>query len=244
MFSSKIIKINKIDEQDCRTFNLKSFNTGLAKKNRKALESAGIYYDLKDEDIASIKDLLQKTKHDAEAIIQNAEQQAEKIKKEAYQSGLEEGRTAGQKNAENRFAAATRSLQQAADNISRLQNSFSQDHQDTLINLSIIIAKKIIKNEIKTDPEFVRNTITSAVKMTMDREKLKIRINPEDLNICRQKQSEIMKEIDGIKSMEFMPDSTVDKGGAIIEYVLGEIDARIEKQFMEIENEISRASRP
>jgi flagellar assembly protein FliH len=74
--------------------------------------------------------------------------------------------------------------------------------------------------------------------MTMDREKLKIRVNPSDLEICNQKKPEIMKDVDGIKAIDMIADISVGRGGVIVEYALGEIDARIEKQFNEIETEL------
>lgn len=242
MFSSKVIKIKAEDKIEYQPFSLKSFNTGLARKNQKALEAAGIYCDLKDGDIASLQDLINKTKESAEKIISESRKQADIIKEQAYQTGLEQGLEKGQKRAESVFDTAAQSLKKAADEMQRIQDSFDQDHQDTLIKLAMTIARKIVNYEIAANPEFVLSTIKSAVKMTMDREKLKIRIHPDDMDICHQKKPGIIKDIDGIKTIEFLPDIAVNRGGAIIEYVMGEIDARIERQFIEIEKEIFKKS--
>jgi len=235
---SKVIKTNELEEEEYKSFSLKSFHTGTAKKNKKALKAAGIYYDLNDEDINSVQKLFLKAKKDADKIINDARLEAEKIKSVSHKKGYEEGKAEGIKNADNRFDSAVNALKITAADIQNKKDNFAIEHQDTLIRLSLSIAKKIIRQEMTVDKEFVINTIKTAVKMTMDREKLKIRVNQDDLEICNQKKPEIMRDIDGIKSIEMISDIAVGKGGVIVEYALGEIDARIEKQFNEIETEI------
>ncbi len=238
MYLSKVIKINELEEEEYKSFSLRSFHTGTVKKNKKALKAAGIYYDLNDEDINSVKKLILKAKTDADKILNDARIESDRIKSASYKDGYDEGKAAAIKNAENQFDSAIKALMSSAAEIQTKKDDFAIEHQDVLIRLSLSIAKKIISQEMTVDNEFVVNTIKSAVKMTMDREKLKIRVCPDDLEICNQKKTDIMKEIDGIKSIELLADISVGKGGVIVEYALGEIDARIEKQFEEIETEI------
>ena len=44
--------------------------------------------------------------------------------------------------------------------------------------------------------------------------------------------------VEGVKSIKILEDSTVDKGGCIIETDFGSIDARISSQLHEIEEKI------
>lgn len=237
MSSSNVIKIND-GEEVLRSFNLRSFNTAAIKKNIMALTAAGICGDLKEEDIASIEKLINKAKSDAEKILVNSKNEARIIKENAYKVGYEEGRLESLQNADNSFVTAINAFKMAAEDIQIKKDNFAVEHQDMLIHLSMSIAKKIIQHEMIVDEEFVIKTITSVVRMTMDREKLKIRVNPSDLEICDQKKSDIMKDVDGIKKIDIISDISVGRGGVIVEYALGEIDARIEKQFNELETEL------
>jgi flagellar assembly protein FliH len=237
MSSSNVIKINDL-EDELRSFNLRSFNIGSVKKNMKALSAAGICGDLKEEDIASIEKLISKAKSDAAKIIADSKNEAKKIKENSYNTGYEEGELEAVKNADNSFVSAINVFKNVAADIQNKKDDFAVEHQDMLIHLSMSIAKKIIQHEMNVDEEFVIKTIKSAVRMTMDREKLKIRVNPSDLEICNQKKPDIMKDVDGIKTIDMVADISVGRGGVIVEYALGEIDARIEKQFNEIETEL------
>jgi len=238
MSSSNVIKIND-SEEELRSFNLKSFNTSVVKKNIKALNATGICGDLKEQDILSIETLMSKAKADAAKIIMNSKNEAKNIKENSYKLGYEEGQLEAVKNADSSFGSAISIFKKAAADIQNKKDDFAVEHQDMLIHLSMSIAKKIILHEMTIDEEFVIKTIKSAVRMTMDREKLKIRVNPSDLEICNQKKSDIMKDVDGIKTIDMIADISVGRGGVIVEYALGEIDARIEKQFSEIETEFN-----
>ena len=237
MSSSNVIKINDLEEE-LRSFNLRSFNTAEVKKNIKALNAAGICGDLKEEDIASIEKLISKAKSDASKIIADSKNEAKNIKENSYKSGYEEGRLDAVKNADNLLESAINVFKKAAVDLQEKKDDFAVEHQDMLIHLSMSIAKKIVQHEMTVNEDFIVNTIKSAVRMTMDREKLKIRVNPSDLEICNQKKPEIMKDVDGIKAIDMIADISVGRGGVIVEYALGEIDARIEKQFNEIETEL------
>jgi len=238
MSSSNVIKIND-SEEELMSFNLRSFNTSVVKKNMKALNTAGICGDLKEQDILSIETLMSKAKADASKIIVNSKNEAKNIKENSYKIGYEEGQLEAAKNADNSFGSAISVFKKAAADIQNKKDDFAVEHQDMLIHLTMSIAKKIIQHEMTIDEEFVIKSIKSAVRMTMDREKLKIRVNPLDLEICNQKKPDIMKDVDGIKTIDMIADISVGRGGVIVEYALGEIDARIEKQFSEIETEFN-----
>ena len=95
--------------------------------------------------------------------------------------------------------------------------------------------------EVISNNEIILGVLNSAIKLAIDRERLEVRINPLDVELCLQKRLEIIKEIDGIKHIVFEPDETISRGGAVIDYAFGEIDARIDQQFNELEKELKRS---
>jgi flagellar biosynthesis/type III secretory pathway protein FliH len=52
-----------------------------------------------------------------------------------------------------------------------------------------------------------------------------------------------LKGFDDIKQIVFEPDENVSKGGTIIESDLGEIDARLERQFEKVGKELMLSHR-
>jgi flagellar assembly protein FliH len=65
-----------------------------------------------------------------------------------------------------------------------------------------------------------------------------IRVNLADLELTTQHTQDFLKSVENVKSITVLEDSTVDKGGCVIETDFGEIDARISSQLQEIEERI------
>ena len=65
-----------------------------------------------------------------------------------------------------------------------------------------------------------------------------IRVNLADLQMATEHTREILEKIEKVGKITVMEDSTVDRGGCIIETDFGQIDARISAQLKEIEDRI------
>jgi flagellar assembly protein FliH len=65
-----------------------------------------------------------------------------------------------------------------------------------------------------------------------------IRVNLADLELTSAHVSDFLKIVENVKSVTVLEDSSVDRGGCIIETDFGQIDARISSQLNEIEERI------
>ncbi len=65
-----------------------------------------------------------------------------------------------------------------------------------------------------------------------------IRVNLADLDLTTEHIKDFMRMAENVKSITVLEDSSVDKGGAVIETDFGQIDARISSQLREIEEKI------
>jgi flagellar biosynthesis/type III secretory pathway protein FliH len=66
--------------------------------------------------------------------------------------------------------------------------------------------------------------------------KIKIRLNPADLKFITETQDQISKSMHQMDNVTFEAEEGIAAGGCVIETGLGEIDARIEKQFQVVED--------
>jgi len=66
-----------------------------------------------------------------------------------------------------------------------------------------------------------------------------IRVNLSDLDLTTEHIKDFMGMVENVKSITVLEDSSVDKGGCIIETDFGQIDARISSQLHEIEENIT-----
>ncbi len=241
MFSSKIIKID--DEQDngpIRSFFLQQFPS----EEDKAVEKKAAA-----EQQHSVKSTLDAAKIQAEKIrvqahqsskknLEQSRKKAKQIEKDAYRTGYDEGLAAGMAKGEKEFEEKKAALASIAEEFLKLKEGFYQQHQDIVIDLALKIAEKVIHHEVSANKQTILSVLQSAIRLAVEREKLHIRINPEDMDVCLQSRNELLKTIDGVKQIVFEGDETVGRGGALIEYAFGEIDARLDRQLAEVEENL------
>ena len=97
------------------------------------------------------------------------------------------------------------------------------------------MARKLVLREVEVDGELVIRVIKSAIKKLEERSKIIVRVNPDDLPRVVERREEFFRSIEGLKELEIVEDSRVDRGGCIVEGGLGIVDARIQKQIEELE---------
>ncbi|MBF0328304.1 MAG: hypothetical protein HQL10_04040 [Nitrospirae bacterium] len=111
-----------------------------------------------------------------------------------------------------------------------------------IISLSSEIAKKVILKEVALDRTIVMNVAAEAIKKVSEREEqITIKINPIDYELIVA-NSEFFKDRSGLKDIVIEPAPSVSRGGCYIETQTGEIDARLEEKFKELDNVIDTST--
>ncbi|MBR0519350.1 flagellar assembly protein FliH, partial [bacterium] len=104
-----------------------------------------------------------------------------------------------------------------------------------MARLSVRIAEKIMRYQIDIDQGAVVNMISSALETLKQREEIVVKVNQEDYYYAKEKKSVFASMVEGLKKLDVVVDSGVDRGGCIIETDLGNIDARISTQIHTLE---------
>ncbi len=149
---------------------------------------------------------------------------------EEYERGFEEG----QRQAERGLSNVFKSLREAIEEIYSLREQIFRHSEEDLLKLSILVARKIIQQEVSQDRHILVNVLTAALDNAAERDEVIIRINPEDLKLVNSQKQISLSGISEDKLLNLKPDDTVTSGGCIVETQLGEIDARLERQLDEI----------
>ena len=69
-----------------------------------------------------------------------------------------------------------------------------------------------------------------------------MRVNLEDVKLTSSHAQEFIEHVENVKGITFLEDSSVERGGCIVETDFGAIDARISSQLQELENKILEVS--
>lgn len=168
---------------------------------------------------------------DPDTIIREARARKEAIEMEAYKEGMEKGREEGKKIALKQIEPLFGTLKRALDELSDLRSSIIEKHQDQILETVFLICEKIIHRQVQISPDIVLDTVRAASRHLMETEELRLRLHPSDFEYVREIEGLISKKLSGKKNIHIIEDSSVERGGVIIETEFGDIDATIRSQI-------------
>lgn len=150
----------------------------------------------------------------------------------------EKGRVQGEEASRIELAEELEKLNMIVRGITEGFDRLSAEAQEACVDIAIEINRRFVRTIAENSSDLIKETIKSAVKMATEKEKVVIRVNPADLDDVREHQDDIIFIGDGISRLEIRPDKLVDRGGCIVETEAGNIDARLETRFAELEKSL------
>jgi flagellar assembly protein FliH len=165
------------------------------------------------------------------------EQEVEQRETEA----LEQGRQQGRQEAESTIEIRSAELASVISSLVQAREKLLDDAEQAVLEMTMAIARRFVEQSALLGDELIRKTIKDAVKMVTEKEKVIIRVNPDDLDEVRGHQDDIIFIGDGIGRLEVRGDKQVDRGGCVVETEAGNIDARIASRFEQLDKSISQA---
>ena len=162
-----------------------------------------------------------------------------RIEKEAYEKGFEQGQNDGLAIEQTRLDEMGRQLEDIFRELRDLKIQIYDESEVELLKLALIIAKKIIGEEIKTNEKIIAGSIKSALKFLTDKRKVRIIVNPEDIEETKRMLPDLSRLTKG-GNFQLTENNTVERGGCILETGFGKINATIDDQLKGLEEVISR----
>ena len=197
--------------------------------------------------------LKQQAQEEAERIIEDAKVKAAEIEDEVRKSlenerreAKEQGKTEGKEDgfAEGK-AEVDRLIERTQTVLERAQDKRADILSDTekeIIYLVLLITRKVIKVISENQRDVIISNVVEALRKVKAKGNITIKVNLADLKLATEHKQDFIALMEGVKSINIVEDSSVDKGGCVIETDFGEIDARIASQLAEIENRILEIS--
>jgi flagellar assembly protein FliH len=194
-----------------------------------------------DSGRAKADQILDRAKMEVERMIKEAEMKVAEIEHEAYQKGYDAGREVGFKKGQGEVRRLIDRLGTIIGKAIDIREEMIAASEKQMVDMILVISRKVIKDEIIERKEIVLNNIREALKRIKDRDRVDIRVNFADLELTTQHKDELIKLMESLRKVNIYEDSRVDRGGVIIETDVGAIDARISTQLKEIEEAIRNA---
>jgi flagellar assembly protein FliH len=148
----------------------------------------------------------------------------------AFDSGLSEGKDLAERGLLNVFKA----LRTASETIRHLREKILRESEDELLNLIIMVSRKVILKEVSQDRGILSEVIQSAIAGLSERDEITVRLNPEDYALATDGRDDMLRKELASDRMSLKPDPTVLPGCCLIDTDMGTINTCIDAQLDEI----------
>lgn len=171
---------------------------------------------------------------------ENEEEYFKKLEEDKKQRIFEEGKQSAIEDLEKKFAADLSVKYEEYDkimlSINVQLNEYQKSFDKIVIDLSFLIAEKIVKKTISQET-VVMDTIKEATNKIIGANNILLRLNPADMDLIKETNQSIL-ENNSYSNINYEVDERIEKGGCYIESEIGNVDARISSQLNELKSKI------
>ncbi len=129
-----------------------------------------------------------------------------KIEKEAYEKGFKAGERAGLEIADEKANVIINRIEAIYEEITGFKERYFSDNKDELLSLVISAAEKVVHDELKINKDVVLKVLESAIESMTSSEKVEIRMNPEDLEYHREKNTDFLIYLEKARGFSIVED--------------------------------------
>lgn len=147
------------------------------------------------------------------------------------EQAFEEGFSAGIAQAQSQLDGPASALAAAADQLQALRTDAAASVEADAVDLALRIAEQALGAAIAADPELVVEAVRGALRRLVERDRVLILVNPDDLELVREHTARLVSELGGIEHCEVQAERRVRPGGAIVRTSEGEVDATLETKL-------------
>ena len=149
---------------------------------------------------------------------------------DAFDAGLKEGKELAERGLVNVF----RALRASNETIHNLRDKILRESEDEIVNLVMLVARKVIIQEITQDRSILTGVVQNALAGLSSREEITVRINPDDYQMVVSGQNEVLQKELLNERLLLKPDPTVVSGFCLVDTEMGTVDASLDSQIDQI----------
>lgn len=175
-------------------------------------------------------------------LIQEGEQKRQQRFDEAYEEGFNQGRQEGFDDGKREADRLVERLHVILEKTLEKRQEILNETEHQIVELVLLIARKVVKVISENQRSVIITNVVQALKKVKGRGDVTIRVNMADAKLTSDHIDDFIKTVESVRNITILEDSSVEKGGCIVETDFGAIDARISSQLAELEQKILEIS--
>jgi flagellar assembly protein FliH len=155
-------------------------------------------------------------------------QQQQRLEQDAYEQGFSKGYQEGLEQAQNEINQHIHHLQSLAATLATPLADLDKQVVDELVDLSMAVARQIIRRELKTSPGEIVAVIKEALSLLpVTATDVRLELHPEDAALVRN----ALLGSDGQAPWQIIEDPVLSRGGCRVSTSTSRIDATVENRI-------------
>ncbi|MGY0691557.1 flagellar assembly protein FliH [Virgibacillus sp. FSP13] len=186
--------------------------------------------------------LLQEAQQTIEQDKEEWKKAKETYRKQAQEEGYSEGFAAGKQESLTQYQQLLDKANQIISSATVDYHSTIEKSEETIIDLAIHTAKKIINQTLVDNPETFLSIVKEAIKEIRDQSVITVNVNPDKYEFIVQQKDELYQLLPEDTKLTVHLSEELNQDSCIIEHPFGQIDASIDtqlKQLREILHELT-----
>jgi flagellar assembly protein FliH len=152
------------------------------------------------------------------------------LERDAFAKGYEQGERAGAEAGAKRAEAMLRRLAETIQELADVRKSMVRQTERQMVQLALAIARRILRREVALESDLTLTMARVALERLGDSTAVTIRLNPDDFEAtCRQRDALLAG-----CHVTVTPDTSVSRGGCLVQSDFGYVDAGVDAQFQEL----------
>ena len=158
------------------------------------------------------------------SLVSRAHEEAKIIKENAQKEGFDEG--------VNSAKEEVAQLKEAIQTIIDIKEKAYENYKDDIVFIALEVAKKILSEQVKVEPETVVEIASSVIKnLSKEDNLITITVNSQDEETMKNAIEEGKLKAKSNVEFSIITDDNVEQGSCMVKTQSGQIDARFSSQF-------------
>jgi len=165
-------------------------------------------------------------------ILEQAQQEAEKIKQKAYEEGYNEGKLLAEQEFQQFLEETNKILQESIEKITQARTNFLEQITPQILKLVFQISEKVISAQVQINPDIVKTIVKETLEEFIDSQEISLHIHPDDYSIIEDEIKSRIGDENIMQKVIWVPDERIERGGCIAEtktqFLDNQISSRLE----------------
>ncbi len=193
---------------------------------------------IKNQAQKEAEEIVAKAHAEAEQILAKARAEETEVYNKANHEGFEKGREDGYQQGNQEAQRLIERIHTMTESIQNRRQEILDNTEQQIVDLVVLMTRKVVKILGENQKNVIMANVVQALKKVKGRGEVTLRVNLADVKLTTDHISDFIRQVENIKNIHVVEDSSVERGGCIVETDFGAIDARISSQLSEMETKI------